>query len=171
MKIKYLLFLILPAFAFASSGGAEVETDFVERTINFLIFFGILYYLVADHVKNFFNGRIDGIANELDNIQMKLLKSRAKKTEAIKSVEDAKKLATEIVATAKDEAILLAKKVESDSVVEIENIGKAHQDRIEIEERKMVREVVGEIINDAFDDKSVSLDKDDFVNLVLKKAA
>ena len=171
MKIKYLLFLILPAFAFASSSGAEVKTDFVERTINFLIFFGILYYLIAEHIRNFFTGRIDGIANSLDEIQVKLAQSRTKKSEAMKEVEDAKRLAVDIVATAKDEAKLLAKKIEEDSKAEVENLQKAHNDRIEIEERKMVRDVVSEVVDSLFDDKSVSLDKDDFVNLVLKKAA
>lgn len=171
MKIKYLLFLILPAFVFASSGGAEVEKDFLVRTINFLIFFGILYYLVAEHIRNFFSGRINGIANSLDEIQVKLAQSRSQKSDAIKEVEDAKKLAVEIIATAKDEAKLLSQKIADDSRIEIENIEKAHKDRIEIEERKMVRDVIGEIIDDIFNDKSVSLNKDDFINLVLKKAA
>ena len=171
MKIKYLLFLILPAFVFASSGGAEVEKDFVERTINFLIFFGILYYLIAEHIRNFFSGRINGIANSLDEIQVKLAQSRSQKSDAIKEVEDAKKLAVEIIATAKDEAKLLSQKIADDSRIEIENIEKAHKDRIEIEERKMIRDVVNEVIDDIFNDKSVSLNKDDFINLVLKKAA
>ena len=171
MKIKYLLFLIVPAFAFASGGGDDVEVDFVERTINFLIFFGILYYLIEEHVKNFFGGRIAGIAKELESIQVKLKESQAEKNSAIKSVEDAKKLAKEIVNTAKGEAKLLAQKIESDTVVELQILERAHTERVEIEERKMIREVVSEIVDDIFEDKSVSLNRDDFVNLVLKRAA
>ena len=169
MKIKYLLFLILPAYSFASGG--DGETDFVPRVVNFLIFFGILYYLLADLIKNFFSGRIQGIADELENIQKKLKESQSAKVSAVESVGDAKLHAKEIIETAKGEAKILAQKIQDDAVNEISNIEKSHSERIEIEERKMVREVVGEIVDDIFEDGSVSLNRDDFVNLVLKKAA
>ena len=170
MKIKYLLFfLILPLYSFASSG--ETDTDFVPRVVNFLIFFGILYYLLADIIRNFFSGRIQGIADELENIQKRLKESQSAKVKAIESVNNAKIHAKEIIETAKGEAEILAKKIQDDATNEILSIEKAHSERIEIEERKMVREVVSEIVDDIFEDDSVSLNRDDFVNLVLKKAA
>ena len=60
MNIKYLPLLLLPVLAFAS-GDAEAsgsgETDIFWRVINFAIFFGLLYYLLADKIKEFFKNR------------------------------------------------------------------------------------------------------------------
>lgn len=171
MKIKYLLLLIVPAFLYASGGGHDVEKDILERAVNFIIFAAILYYFIAEPLKNLFQGRTAKIAKELENIQEELKKSQKAKAIAVKSVEDAKLLSAEIIQNAKNEAELLSRKIKEESANEIANLAKSHKDKIEIEERKMVREVVSEVIEDIFEDNTVSLNKDDFVNLVLKKAA
>ena len=44
--MKYLFFL-LPMFAFGASANGEANYDIVARTLNFLIFVGILYYFVV----------------------------------------------------------------------------------------------------------------------------
>ncbi len=170
MKIKYLLLLVIPTFVFAS-GGEGGNTDIIERSINFIIFFAILYYLLADIIKGFVQGRSADIAKRFQNIQNELKKSQKEKAEAIKSVEDAKVLSAEIIENAKKEAEILVAKISEESNQEINNLLKSHNERLEIEERKMVREVVSEIIEDIFEDKSISLDKNDFINLVLKRAA
>jgi F-type H+-transporting ATPase subunit b len=48
---KFLLFLA-GVLAFASEGSGH--TDIIPRTINFIIFVAILWYLVGDKVKRFF---------------------------------------------------------------------------------------------------------------------
>ena len=65
---------------------ADGGYDIVPRTINFIIFAAILYYLIANPVKNAYKGRIEGIAARLDNIEQKLKESKAKKDDAIKRV-------------------------------------------------------------------------------------
>jgi F-type H+-transporting ATPase subunit b len=52
--------LLLSAYLFGSDAGAEGSTDIVQRTINFLIFAGILFYILAEPVKNYFSGRSNG---------------------------------------------------------------------------------------------------------------
>ena len=53
--MKKILFILLSCLAplalFANDAG--VETDILQRTVNFLIFVAILYYLLADTVKFF----------------------------------------------------------------------------------------------------------------------
>ncbi|EHK1837028.1 F0F1 ATP synthase subunit B, partial [Campylobacter jejuni] len=50
-KLLFIIFL-LPLYAFGASNGSG-EYDIIPRTINFLIFVGILYYFVATPFKNF----------------------------------------------------------------------------------------------------------------------
>lgn len=75
-KLFYFIFL-LPLCAFGASNGSG-EYDIVPRTINFLIFVAILYYFVANPFKAFYKNRILRISLKLDEIQKKLLESKAK---------------------------------------------------------------------------------------------
>jgi len=65
MKMKnvvIIIALLLPAILLASGDAGRYEaltgraTDFIPRIFNFLIFAGILYYLLASPIKNFFTG-------------------------------------------------------------------------------------------------------------------
>jgi len=67
-KIILFLILILPVVIFASGeNGAEHGTDIIPRTINFFIFAGIIYYLAAKPIKDFFTGRSNSIADQLNS--------------------------------------------------------------------------------------------------------
>ncbi len=174
MKFKYLsiAMLLLPLFAVASeSAAAEGGTDIVARTVNFLIFAAILYYLIADKVKAFFADRTKSIAKELTEIEEKLNSIKASKEEAQKEAKEAKEKAVELVEIAKKEAQLLAQKIEADTQSEIEHLKKALSERKEIEEKKMTKEVVSEVINEMFESGKVSLSNDDLVNIIKKKVA
>lgn len=91
MKRILLLGLALaPVALFANSQGAE--TDIVQRTVNFLIFAGILWYLLADKIKAFFAERSLSIQAELDKVQDTLKASQDKVTDAQKNWQKLKKL-------------------------------------------------------------------------------
>jgi len=51
-KLLLTLLALAPVALFANSDGAE--TDIIQRTVNFVIFAGILWYLLADKIKAFF---------------------------------------------------------------------------------------------------------------------
>ncbi len=87
-KLFFIIFL-LPLYAFGASNGSG-EYDIIPRTINFLIFVAILYYFVATPFKNFYKNRIVKISSKLDEIQKKLLESKAKKLDTMKKLEEAK---------------------------------------------------------------------------------
>ncbi|MBT0611272.1 F0F1 ATP synthase subunit B [Campylobacter hyointestinalis] len=172
MKLRYISLLLIPVFVFASSdAAAQHDYDIVARTINFLIFAGILYYLIAEPVKNAYKGRINSIADRLEAIQDKLRESKAKKDEAIKAVEQAKENAKELVKTAKREAELLVCKVEADTQNELAYLEKSHEEQKAFEERKIIRTVVSEVLDELFTSDTLKVDQNEFVNLVLKKVS
>lgn len=168
--LRYLAVLVLPAILVAS-GEASGPTDIFPRTINFLIFVSILYYLVAGFVKQFFVGRKGAIAQKLDSIQMKLKESNGKKEEALQKVEEAKANVRALIETAKKEAVLITEKIAADTVLEMENLEKSLQDKITIEERKMQRFTVTEILDELFKEGSIALDHNEMIKIINEKVA
>ena len=163
MKSKILL-LLFP-FVLMADGGYDI----VPRTINFIIFAAILYYLIANPVKNAYKGRIEGIAARLDNIEQKLKESKAKKDDAIKRVEEAKANADSLVETARKEAFLISERIKEETMQEIVNLEKSFHDQTEFEKRRMVKSVVGEILNEIFASDSVKMDQSELINIMLKR--
>ena len=168
--MKYSLILFIPAFALASSN-ADAPTDIIPRTINFLIFAGILYYLVAGAAKSFYVGRKERIAKQLDSIQTKLKESNLKKEEALQKVEEAKSNVRMLLETAKKEAVLAGEKMALDAVLEMDNLEKAFNDKTNIERRQMQRAIVNEVLDELFKEGSIALDEKEMVNIIAKKVA
>ncbi|MDR2100707.1 MAG: F0F1 ATP synthase subunit B [Campylobacteraceae bacterium] len=166
---KYLILLIIPALALASGDGGE--TDIFRRSVNFLLFAGLLYYLLANIIKNFFKNRKNSIADKLNAIQEKLKESKKRKSEALEKVEEAKAAAKALLTTSEKENKMMIAKISSDLVLEIKNLEKANQDQMDIERRKMVRAVVNETLNELFSEESIVIDKEKFINILLKKVA
>ena len=173
MKLKYLMFLILPLSTVFASGGESSEggTDIIPRTVHFLIFAAILYWLIADKLRKFFNDRSEEIATRLSAAQEKVKAVKLEKEDALVKVSDAKESAQSIVETAHKEAALLSDKISDGVDNEIRNLEKSSKDSMEVEEKKMQREVVGEVIDQMFDQDGAQLSNDDFVNIINKKVA
>ena len=169
---KILLPLLFVATSlFASEHAADAGTDIVQRTVNFVIFAGIIWYLLAEPVKNYFSGRSQGIADELQKVQDRLLESKQAKEAAEAKIIEANKLAEEIVATASKEGKVLNEKILKQCDVDLENIQKQSVSVMELEQRKMVRQLVDEIMDDVLTQESSVLDKDAMANIIMKKVA
>ena len=166
-----LLILMVSTYALASEHGAEHSTDIVWRTINFLVFAGIVWYFVAEPVKNYFSGRSKSIADELQKVQDRLNESKAAKEKAMQKVKDAEKLAEEIMQNVKKENKLLADNIANQCNNELEIIFKQSLSTMELEKRKMVREVVDMTLNDILAEDDDSFDKQAMVNFILKNVA
>lgn len=171
MKIRYILLFLTPALLLASGGHSEGGTDIVPRAINFIIFAAILYYLLADHAKAAYKGRINGIAERLNSIQVKVKESITAKETAQAKVEEAKINAKTLIETSKKEAQLLSEKVAKDAELEISNLEKAFQEKTQIEKRRMARAVVTSVLDEMFENDAVSIDKEELVKIVMKKVA
>ncbi|AII15302.1 ATP synthase, F0 complex, b subunit [Campylobacter iguaniorum] len=168
---KYLSLLLVPAFMFASTPAGEPDYDIVARTINFVIFAGILYYLIAEPVKNAYKGRINSISARLESIQDKLRASKAQREDALRKVEEAKSNANELIQTAKKEAEHLVAKINAEAQNELNLLEKSFEEQKSFEERKIVRSVVNEVLEEVFAGDTLKIDQNEFVNLVLKKVS
>jgi len=169
-KILILGLALAPLALFANSEGA-VETDIVQRTVNFIIFAGILWYLLADKIKAFFADRTTSIQAELDKVEDTLKASREKVDDAAKKLEEAKTLAAEIVESAKADIDSVKQKVIEAVESEIVNLDKGFDEKIKVETSKAKRQIVSEVLEELLKSENVSLTQDELVNIVIKKVA
>jgi len=169
--IKISLILVTLASFVLASGGGNGETDIIPRTINFLIFAAIMYYILAEPVKNFFAGRSDDIASKLQQVQEKLTLSKQSMSEAEEKVAEAKVLANEILEDSKLESNIISEKISLDSEAELEIISKQNDDLMELDQKNMVRDVVDETLNDLLSDENMPLKKEALSEIILKRVA
>ena len=178
-KIVLLSLLMVPAVLLAS-GDAESsryfaqtgrESDFWPRVVNFTIFAALLYYLIANPIKNFFKGRSEGIAAQLNEIEKKLQAAKDEKKEAQNRLDESKKRAEEILADAKAEAILLAEKIAKANQNDLALLDKQLEEKISLEERKSAREAIDEILSDNITTDDIMLDEAKVVEIISKKVA
>jgi F-type H+-transporting ATPase subunit b len=162
---------MMTGFALASSGSGEGGTDIVQRTVNFLIFAGIIYYLVAEPIKGYFNGRSADIAGELEKVQEKLRETKDAKEAVLAEIEEAQKFAVELHETAKKENVILNERIVAQCESDLENLGKQHVSLMELEQRKMIRNSVDEIMSEILNEDSASFDKEAMAKIIMKKVA
>jgi F-type H+-transporting ATPase subunit b len=162
---------MISTYALASSGAEGSGTDIVQRTVNFLLFFGLVWYLVAEPAKNFFNARSQSIADELQKVQDKLNETISLKKEALAKISDAEKFAEELIATSKKENKILNDNIMLQCEAELETITKQNASLMEFEQRKMVRTVVEDVLSEVLSQSSDSFDKEAMANVILKKVA
>jgi len=136
----------------ASEGGGG--SDFIPRLVNFLIFAAIIYYLVADHVKNFFKNRSAQIAAKLEEVQQKLKQTKEEKERAEAELQKAKQLAQEILKTTKQELEIMTKELKEQALKEIAVLEKMFEENIELTRRKKIKEITREVLEELFEDKS-----------------
>ncbi len=170
MKRVLLLGLALAPVAMFASEGA-VETDIVQRTVNFIIFAAILWYLLADKIKAFFAGRTLGIQAELDKVQDTLKASQDKVADAQKKLVDAKKLANEIIDGAKADVDSIKQKVSAAIDSDIANLNKNLEESQKVEISKVKKQVVGEVLSTLLSSENIKLSQNELVNIILKKVA
>ncbi|MBD3806649.1 F0F1 ATP synthase subunit B [Sulfuricurvum sp.] len=163
--------LMLSAFLFGSDAGADGSSDIVSRTVNFLIFTGILFYILAEPVKSYFGGRSAGIAEELNKVQERLRDSKKLKELAEQKVEEASRFAIELAESSKKENKILADKIAAQCEAELEVIVKQNSALMELDKRKMVREVVSEVMNDVMNSSNGALGKEAMIEILKKKVA
>ena len=179
-KILTITLLVLPAVLMAS--GAEHETsryfaqtgrhtDFGPRIFNFLVFAGLIYYLVASPIKDFFRGRKEGIAAQLNEIESKLQEAKDLQKSAENAVVESEIEAKEIVDTAKKEAVLLAQRIEESREKDLALLEKLHEEKMEHEERRMVKETIASVLDENITGDDIPLSEKQVVEIIAKKVA
>lgn len=179
-KLTLLFLLMVPAVLLASGGDVEStryfeqtgrETDFWPRVVNFVIFVSLLYYLIANPIKNFFIGRKEGIAGQLREIEEKLQAAKNEKKEALTRLNESSKRAELIIADAKKEATLLAQKISEANKSELILMEKQLAEKITFEERKSAREAIDEILSENITNDDIMIDEAKVVDILSRKVA
>lgn len=163
--MRIFLFL-MPILAFASDGH---DYDIIARTINFLLFAGILYYFIANPIKSAYKNRISTIENKLNSVRDKVLAAEEKVRDAKDYVVTAREKAEELVQIGKKQAAEVAIKIGRDAQNEVSSLEESFKEQKEFAQRSATQNAVNQVIAEIFADESIKVKQDDLVNLVIKK--
>ena len=166
-----VLILMISTYALASETLSDGSTDIVQRSVNFVIFVGLIWYLVAEPVKNYFASRSKNIADDLKRVQEKLNESITLKKDALSKISDAEKYAENLKVASKKENKIINDNIMLQCDNDLEVVSKQHTALMEFEQRRMVRDTVEEIIKETLSQSSESFDKKAMANVLLKKVA
>ena len=179
-KILLLSLFIAPAILLASSGESGTSTyflqtgrenDFWQRVFNFSIFVSVLYYLLANPIKNFFKNRSADIAAQLNEIEDKLQAAKDEKKEAQVRLDESSKKAEQIMFDVKKEAALLADKIAKANANDLTMMEKSLTKKINAQERKSVRAAINEVLSDNITNEDIMIDESKVVDIISKKVA
>ena len=180
-KILVLSLLVVPAVLLASSGhdGETTryflqtgrENDFWPRVVNFTIFASILYYLLANPIKDFFTNRKADIAGQLKEIEAKLKAAKDAEKDAQSRLDESENKAKHILEDAKKEAKFLADKMAENNVSDLENMVKQFKEKLALEEKKSVRDVIDTVLNENITNDDIAIDESKVVDIISKKVA
>jgi len=161
---------MISTYALASDA-EHAGTDIVQRTVNFVLFAGLIWYLIAEPAKSYFAARSQGIADELQKVQDRLNESISLKKEALSKISDAEKFAEELKVSSKKENKILNDNIMLQCESDLETMLKQNASLMEFEQRRMVRTVVEDILNEVLSQSSNDFDKEAMANVILKKVA
>ncbi len=165
-----VLMLMISTYALASEAGHS-ETDIVQRTVNFLLFAGLVWYLVGEPAKAYFASRSQAIADELKKVQDRLDESIASKKEALAKISEAEKFAEELAISSKKENKIINDTIMTQCDSELEVLVRQDKSLKDFEQRKMVRSVVENVLGETLSQSSENFDKETMANIILKKVA
>ncbi|WP_027326872.1 hypothetical protein [Helicobacter pametensis] len=134
------------------------QSDFIERIINFLLFFLIVWYLGSDKVKQIFAQRKMKISEQFEHLQNqeKELKKEIERNE--QHLMDAQNKAKEIVANAKREAFLLTQQFDSRLDQDIKTLATSFDEKLKQEEKQLFYQSVSKIVDQSLESVQVSQD-------------
>ena len=179
-KIVLLSLLVLPAVLLPSSGNGEEtryflqtgrETDFWPRLFNFIIFASLLYYLLANPIKDFFKGRSEDISSQLKEIEEKLKAAKDLEKEAQTNLDDSINRAETILADANKEAEILRKNIAEANENELVVMQKQFDEKTTLEEKKAVKATIDEILNANIGNDDILVDETKVIDIIDKKVA
>ncbi|WP_199764670.1 F0F1 ATP synthase subunit B family protein [Helicobacter bizzozeronii] len=160
--------LALGAWCWASGGETMdiSQTDIVERVLNFILFMGILWYAMGGALKKMLLQRRARISEKLSSLQEERQAIKEEKEQVLRSLEEAKQKASQILSNAKQEAYLLTQKHEQLSKIAIEKLIKNHQSLMDKEEVKVQQEVIDEVLEELFKSKQAHFNLPTYMHLL-----
>jgi len=156
------LFLFLASIACASGGGegghdGKKMFEFIWKTLDFVVLAGLLYWMLAAKIKEFFAGRRQDIKDSLENAARQKSEAEVKYKEYSEKIEKAsaeidgifEMIKTQGVAEKQklvEEAEKAAKKIKEDSQMRTAQEFKKASDELRIEAVKLSVQMAEEII-------------------------
>jgi F-type H+-transporting ATPase subunit b len=170
--VKVASALLLTSVAvFASDAGHGGGTDILPRAVNFLIFAALAYYLLADKLKSFFGGRAASIAKAYEDAENKIKEAKVALDVARAKKEEVAKLANELIASSKTDAVVQAKKIAEHADEEIVRVKKSAEDEMSMMRKKAIIDTVEEAIGEVVDKEGFGVDDKDFAKIIAKRVA
>jgi len=178
MRIKNIALIatvLVPSLVLAGHGEHHDVTmfnsDFFYRVLNFSVFAGIIYYLAANPIKEFFVGRSEGIANQLKEIEAKLQASKNERLAAEENLVKSEDKAKEIVSDASGEGKVLATNIAEKNDTALELLEKQATSKEALESKKATRATIDALLNDGFGNDDIAVDEAKVVSLISNKVA
>lgn len=177
MKIKNIALLLsilaLPTLLLANGEHhvTMMDSDFKYRVLNFAIFAGLVYYLVANPIKSFFAGRSDDIANQLSEIEEKLKESKQRRVLAEENLAKAKKKAKMIISDAGKEAELLVSSIVEKNENSLALLDRQLEEKQAVESKKATKATINDVLSSGFDNSDINVDETKVISLISKKVA
>ncbi len=178
--LKLIVVLAVPALLLANADNKMAEqyleltgraTDIGPRVFNFALLVALLYYLLADPLKKFLKDRSNAIASELAEIEEKRQASKDAKLEAQNELEAAKAKAKAISEDVKSEITLIKENLAKQTEQELATLDKVAKEKMEIEQRKVVKETTSNLLNENISGEDIPLDANKIVDIVTKEVA
>ena len=163
---KLLIVNIILLNAIFAAG--ETNYDIVPRLANFIIFAGLLYYLVGSKLKGFLSDRSNAIAAHLTAVEDKIRQSKQALNQAKKESQDAQGLAIQIKTENEKQIAMFLERKERDKQDQLRVLSLNAQEHKSIMYRKMLQTVTQETLKEVFKD-ALSADDKVFVQSMLKK--
>ncbi|RDU68720.1 hypothetical protein CQA62_05735 [Helicobacter cholecystus] len=139
---KVLLLVGILSIGLFGSEVSFTQSDFIERLINFIIFFLILWYFGSSRIKQIFINRRERISEEFNRTQEEEQHVKREREKIKKSLEDAKNKAAEIIALAKKDSYLISQKYEEKLDKDIKMVVAANEEKLQQVERSIIQEEV-----------------------------
>jgi F-type H+-transporting ATPase subunit b len=175
-KIALTIAFVLPVVAMASGDAGHHDvtmsnSDFWYRVLNFSIFAGLLYYLVAGPIGDFFKGRKADIASQLKEIENRLQASKNEAKEAEAKVVKSKAKAKELVLDSQKEAKILVSNIAKKNEEALAVLDRSLNEKMELESKKMAKDVINRLLQDGISNDDIAVDESKVISLVSKKVA
>ncbi|MFP6085298.1 F0F1 ATP synthase subunit B [Helicobacter pylori] len=167
--VKMVLGFLILLSPLCATGLDISQTDIIERSLNFLLFAGILWYFLAKKLRSFLRSKSLEISKRLEEIQAQLKVSKENKKKLLKELEQAKEKAELIISDANKEAYTITQKYELQTKMDVENLIKNSKALMDLEVKKIKRELVESVFKDLRESKKVSFNTQDCVNILKQR--
>ncbi|WRG08050.1 F0F1 ATP synthase subunit B [Helicobacter pylori] len=167
--VKMVLGFLILLSPLCATGLDISQTDIIERSLNFLLFAGILWYFLAKKLRAFLHSKSLEISKRLEEIQAQLKVSKENKKRLLKELEQAKEKAELIISDANKEAYTITQKYELQTKMDVENLIKNSKALMDLEVKKIKRELVESVFKDLRESKKVPFNAQDCVNILKQR--